>query len=342
MSPREAGLDAGRGFAPKLEALRAVLSKLDVEADTKRSEVQAAIVAKTIEREVAARRVAAIETEADLLKDRRAALSSERAMEPAKYSIPRALLFVLLGLCAIVGDLAFLGTILAMLVGSPVVTSNGDTIAKLLLTNPRQALTEFPEVTLLAVSVLTAGFVVKLWHQHAAARHRGASRAWFLFLSIGVLLTLAVLILISAVRLQLPLNGDFGLYDTSLGRSATALLGFSLPLVAAFFLTEGIDALGRRYELWRASISGALAAQRLKRATASKDEVIGAIALLEAQRDAIGAQWAVTGTRAAAESEFECGYEEGVRGILETDSGGGLFRQLRSATVARLARGATQ
>ncbi len=342
MSPRDAGLQAGRELASKPETLQAVLSRLDIDTRARLNDVVASIAAKSLEREAAAHNVRRLETEAVVLRERRAERTRERALEPAMYSIPRSVLFIILGMCAIVGDLAFLGTILAMLVGSSVVTDTGDSIAKVLLTDPRNGLIAFPEVTLLAISTLTSGFVVKLWYQHAKARGGSASKAWFWILSAGCCLVMTVLVLISAVRLQLPLSGDVGVYDTLLGRWATAVLGLSLPLVAAFFFADGIDVLGRRYELWRTSAASALVTIRVKRAQAQEISLAAAIETLTWQRDAVASPEAMTAIRSAAESEFECGYHEGIRACLSGSKDGALFDQLRSVTVARLARGSAQ
>ena len=124
-----------------------------------------------------------------------------------------------------------------------------------------------------------------------------------------------------------------------MGTGTTSVLGLSLPVIAAFFLIEAMDSMGRRYELWRAKASQLWNDYELKSARETDERVGLAISIIEAEIAASSDEKAVLAEREAARADFENGFQEGVSEIVHGSEAGALFRRLRSGAVAHATGG---
>jgi hypothetical protein len=181
--------------------------------------------------------------------ERADALKAEYNARPERFSIVRGSLFMLFAGSALIGDVVFLGFVLADLLGVGVRdAATGLTFVQMIFLYPIEAFATFPDIAMLSFSVLSIGFLVKLWHD-VEHEESGASRSWRWTVRIIMAGAVVTLICISGVRLYMEIPG----IDNLFARFVTALLGVTLPLVSALFFVEGLDRLGRRFQLSRAS-----------------------------------------------------------------------------------------
>jgi hypothetical protein len=243
-------------------------------------------------------------------------------------------MFLSVGILAIAGDITFLGGVLATLVGANLRDPlTQQTFARLAFSDPLLALERFPEVSVLTVSVLLVGFVLKLWHDaHRQHRRDPSDKAGYVIASVVSIGGVLMLAFVAAIRMQQPLDSD----DSHLGRFASTMLGLVLPAFGTVCVMTGMDRLGALSRLLWHTACRPLLNWRLRPLVTAQAEAQKC--LIEAEQAVNAAAGAGRATEIALllEAEFKIGYRDGVASAMASTAPGATSALVRRAAVGRV------
>jgi hypothetical protein len=320
------GYAAGISLDDRVTAREAIRNQLELQHEGEMSRLRQRLVPHERKEERQRLRLERLETLIGRLRSDRQQLDELRDTMPSEFSLVKGILYLLLSICLILADIALLGQVTARFLNYRIYEGGGKReFWEVLFSDPAEALTLFPHLLFLVMSVLLMGLFLKVWRDvedvYCSLPETRRRRERILF---GLLLMLALLsvILMSAARLTMSFGNEETLQEVSPISSwsfpsvVACILGLSLPLVSAGFFVRGYESIEKRYRLFRVSRRLQLNEWWYRAQSERQERLLGEIEALRAEVSPAGTSELIDKRIADLQREFDRGYRDGLAGLL--------------------------
>lgn len=344
--------DLGFSFGNRLEGYERGEAAVLADADEQIAVVKAAAANQKEIAELNLKAASARNEELEAVFQERQALTDElshrRNISPRDFSLGRGVFFVAVGILLLVGDLTILSGVLTKILGLDGRATDGTNtmIVTEIVNRPFLALELFRNVIVLTFSVLLLGFFPKLFFDLPVEELPTTYRRT---LKIVMIASVAAVVVTALARWGFDIklastpattastggSGSAGSSSKWLFDISSVLLGLALPYVSCFFVSVGADRIGRRWDLWMASVASGRAARALGVSRENVKSITADVASRIADEAAASMIEHEQRVRSKVRAEYSQGYADGTVSLLSGSEPGAIFNALRLIAIRR-------